>query len=87
MRQMTADERKYYEQVEIVSDLWKVHLDTVDAWIACGNYDALHDSQAECEKQERKQHELYLQAYCDHVRSLGMDSCPDCGKKFDQFTV
>jgi hypothetical protein len=84
---MTNDERKYQEQAEVLSDLLCVHKYTIDAWIACKNYDALHESQAECERQERRQHELYIQAYCLHTNSLGKDMCPDCGKKFDQFTV
>ena len=84
---MRQDEKKYYEQVSIVNDLWKILYDYADAWIDCGNYESLHEHQAECERQERKQHELYIQAYCLHANSLGKDMCPDCGKKFDQFTV
>ena len=88
MRNMTKGERAYYEQTQVVSDMWRIHYDLIDAWIATQNYDALHLSQTECEQAEEKQRVLYIQAYCNHVNSLGnMDSCPDCGIKFDQFTV
>lgn len=87
MRNMTKGERAYYEQTQVVSDMWRIHYDLIDAWIAVGNYDALHASQEECERQEEKQHELYLQAYCTHENSKSETECTDCGMKFDQFTV
>ena len=88
MRQMTKLEKAYYEQTQVVSDMWRMHYDLIDAWIDCGNYDMLHLSQYACEEQEKLQHELYLQAYCTHVNAHDTDNrCPDCGLKFDQFTV
>ena len=87
MRHMTKCERAYYEQTQVVSDMWRIHYDLIDAWIDCGNYDALHASQSECERQEERQHELYRQAYCTHENSKSETECSDCGLKFDQFTV
>jgi len=88
MRQMTKRECAYYDQVQLVSDLWKTLVDMADMWIESENYDALREHQAECERQEEKQHFLYLQAYCKHENAHDSDDrCPDCYLKFDQFTV
>jgi len=86
-RRMTNDEKRYYEQMKTVLDLWHVFYGLVDSWIDCGNYDSLHEMQKECEHQEEKMHEIYKQAFCKHDKSFSETECTECGKKFDQFIV